>query len=193
MIHNKYFEILELFTGDNNKEIYGRELIGKINLSQKGIALALEELEDKKILTSKKKGNIKLYSLNKRNPNIKDIIIIVEQFKKIVFLQKERVFTEIFKDDDRIVGIFGSYAKEKQKKDSDIDVFIIGNKKKEDYDNKGKIFDIDISVKYFKESEILSRLRKKDSLIREILSHHILLFNAEKFVTIAWREYYGLN
>ena len=49
MLHNKYSEILNLLTEDYRKEIYGRELIGKVSISQKGIALALKKLENEGI------------------------------------------------------------------------------------------------------------------------------------------------
>ena len=39
ILQNKYFAILEKYIGDYTREIYGRELIGKVSLSQKSIAL----------------------------------------------------------------------------------------------------------------------------------------------------------
>jgi len=193
ILQNKYFEILEKYMGDYTKEIYGRELIGKVSLSQKSIALALEELEQKAILSSSKKGNIKLYKLNINNSEIKDILFQVELNRKIKFLSKHRILAHIFKDDDRIAGIFGSYASGTQKKDSDIDVFIIGNKRKEDYNVYGKKFDINISIKYFNEQEFKKLLENKNNLCKEIIGNHILLFGIEKFIKIIWRHYYGLN
>ena len=41
MIHNKYYEIMKQFLGDYSRKIYGRELIDKVNISQKNIALTL--------------------------------------------------------------------------------------------------------------------------------------------------------
>ena len=149
MIHNKYFEIVKQFLGDYKRELYGRELIGKVKLSQKGIALALQELEKKSILKSRKEGNLKHYYLNFEYSEIKDILAIAEIMRKIEFLAKQRKIAHLFKADDRIVGIFGSHAKGSQKEGSDIDVFIIGKRKEKDYGRGGKIFDLDISIKYF--------------------------------------------
>ena len=58
----------------------------KISISQKNIALTLDELETEGILTSKKEGNMKFFSLNIRNPIVKDVIIQTELSKKIYFL-----------------------------------------------------------------------------------------------------------
>ena len=88
ILHNKYFEVLEKYVGDYTKGIYGRELIGKVSLSQKSIALALEELEKESILRSHKRGTIKLYELNISNSEIKDILLEVELNRKIGFLSK---------------------------------------------------------------------------------------------------------
>ncbi len=193
MLHNKYFEVLEKFLGDYNREIYGRELIGKVSLSQKSIALVLVDLERNGILKSKKKGNMKYFKLNLENSEIKDIIISVEFMRKLNFLKKHRKLANIFEKDDRMVGVFGSYAKGIHGKDSDVDVFIIGNKKKLDYFEKGKKFNIDISVKYFSEIEFKKLLKEKNNLIKEMILDHVLIFKTEKFVDFLWEEYYGFN
>lgn len=193
MLHNKYHEILKLFLGNYKKEIYGRELIGKVTLGQKAIALALEDLEKQGILKSRKQGNIKLFSLNLDNKGIKDILITVERMEKINFLKKHKKLNEIFDNDSRIVGIFGSYAKKIQTKESDIDIFVIGKKKKKDYYEKGEVYDLDISVKYFTDNEFEKLIKEKNNLIKEIIENHILIFNIEKFVNLIWENYYGFN
>jgi predicted nucleotidyltransferase len=193
MLHNKYFEILEKFLGDYNREIYGRELIGNVNLSQKSIALVLNELRNKGILRSKKRGNMKYFGLNLDNSEMKDIIVSTEITKKLDFLKKYRKLANLFKRDNRVVGIFGSYAKGIQKRDSDVDIFIVGNKIKNDYDLVGEKFNFDISIKYFSESEFRKLIKEKNNLIKEVVLNHILLFGVEKFVNVLWGDYYGFD
>ena len=193
MLHNKHFEILNEFTGDCNRRLYGRELVGKVSISQKNIALTLDELETEGILTSKKEGNMKFFSLNIRNPIVKDVIIQTELSKKIYFLKKHKKIEHILKGDNRIIGIFGSYARGKEKADSDIDLFVIGNKKEEDYDKKGKLLDLNISIKYFAEKEFIKLAKEKNSLIAEIIKSHIVLNNIESFTEISWRHFYGFD
>ncbi len=193
MIHNKYYEILRQFIRDYSREIYGRQLIGKVNISQKAIALTLEELEKEGILKARKQGNIKYYSLNVEYSEIKDMLIVIEHLRKKEFLTKYRVLAHLFKEDKRIVGIFGSYAKDTQKEDSDIDMFIIGKKIPEDYEEKGKKFDLNVSIKYFSEKEWLQLVKTKNNLWKEIISNHVLIFGMEEFVKVIWKAYYGLN
>ena len=193
MIHNKYFEIIKQFLSDYTKEIYGRQLIGKIDLSQKAIALTLEELEKKGILKARKQGNIKYYKLNLEYSEIRDILIVAECLQKIEFLTRNRAIAHIVNEDERIVGIFGSYAKGAQKEDSDIDMFIIGKKIPEDYEKKGKKLDLDLNIKYFSEKEWQQLVKNKNNLWKEIISSHVLIFGMEKFVNVVGKEYYGLN
>lgn len=193
MLHNKYYEIINQYLGDYNKVIHGRELIGKVPISQKGIALALSELEEQNMLKSERKGNAKNYRLNIENAEIKDVLLVSEVLRKMKFLMQNQRLAGIFKQDRRIVGIFGSYAKGEQKKNSDIDVFIIGDKKEDDYGSKGKAFDLKISIKYFSEEGFISLLRNKNPLCKEIIANHVNIFGIEQFIDAVWRNYYGFN
>ena len=193
MIHNNYFEILKLFTGNYQLELYGRQLVNKVPMSQKGIALVLTSMEKDSILKSRKQGSLKMYSLNTSNPQIKEHIIMAELQKKAGFLSKNKKIAHLFKSDNRIVGLFGSYAKGTQEDSSDIDLFIIGGKKKEDYDSMGKKYDLEISIKYFDEKEFKQLLKQKNTLVKEMINNHILIFNVEKFISFVWEDYYALD
>ena len=193
MIHNKYYNLLTLYCGDYAREIHGRAIIGKVPLSQKGIAIALEELKKENILKSRKTGNMKYFKLNLKNTALKDIIEITENIKKIRVFEKHRKLAYLFKEDKRIVGIFGSYAKGAEKKESDVDVFIVGKKKQDDYQQKGRMIDLDVSIKYFSGSEFKKLLKQKNTLCKEIVTNHILVFNKEEFIDFIWRYYYGFH
>ena len=193
MLHNKHYEILKQFLGDYNKEIYGRELIGKVPLSQKGIALALRELEDLSILRARPRGRQVLYYLNHEIPEIKDVLALTEYTRKIEFLKKYLQLSYTFKDDDRIVGVFGSYAKGTQTSDSDVDVFVIGKKKEKDYDETGKILGVTVHLFHFSPKEFRMLLKQKNNLWGEIVEYHILIFGIERFIRTVWRDYYGFD
>ena len=193
MLHTKYFEVLKQFLGNYVSEIYGRMLVGKVPLSQKAIALALAELEEKGVLRSRSQGMIKYYRLNLEHSEIKDVINMLEIERKMEFLALHRKLAHMFREDARVVGVFGSYAKNSQKEGSDVDVFIIGSKKKGDYDKKGKLLDIDVSIKYFAPREWETLLSQKNNLVKEIVSHHVMIFGVESFVNTLWRHFYGIN
>ena len=188
MLLHKHYHILKQFLGNYRKEIYGRELIKKIPLSQKAIALTLRELEG--ILLPKKTGNIRFYSLNLKHPDIRNILAITELMKKIEFFRRHRTLSELFRRDDRIVLIYGSYAKGLQRKGSDLDLMIIGKKRINDYN--GKPYDINIDIKYLTEKEC-KHLIKKDNLLREVIENPIVVFNTERFINLLWEDYYGFD
>jgi hypothetical protein len=193
MLHNKDFEILDEFLGDYNRAVHGRELVGRVGMSQKGIALALDGLEDRAILTSERRGNMKLFRLNVRNPVIRDVLAQAETARKIRFLEGHREIGHVLFQDSRIAGIFGSYARGKEKKESDLDMFIIGGRIQEDYDKRGKPLDLDISIKYFTEMEFVRLSGERNSLVSEIMKSHVLLSGIERFINIAWRDFYGFS
>ncbi len=193
MILNKYYEVLVHYLNDFSREVYGRELLGKVPLSQKAIALTLDKLEKDGILRSRKQGNIKYFKLNVENMGVKDVVTSLEIMKKIRFFDKQRKLANIFRKDNRIVGVFGSYATGMQRKSSDVDIFVIGKRQKEDYDRNGKLFDVDISIKYFTEKEFRKLAKDKNNLCKEIIANHIIVFGVERFIEIIWRDYYGFN
>ncbi len=178
---------------DYKREIYGRQLDGKISMSQKGIAITLNRLEKDGILKSRKSGNMKYFRLNWENSEIKDIITTTEIERKVVFLGKNRKLAELFRNDERIVGIFGSYAKGTETPESDIDVFIIGKNNGQDYEKSGSLLDVPVSVKHFDDSEFRNMLKEKNPLCSEIVENHIMIFGTEKFVNMIWRDYYGFS
>jgi hypothetical protein len=183
-VHDKYFEILEFFLNDYHKDIYGRGLVDKVKLSQKTIALSLIELEKLDILKMKKRGNMKFYSLNHSNGLIKDYISQIELSRKINFFKKNPVLSDIFKSDDRIVGLFERYSESNQ---SDaIDVFIIGKKKESDYNSISKMFYVNLNIKYFSISEFNRLMIKKHQEIKRILDTHVLIFGIDRFVDLVY-------
>ncbi|MBI2141749.1 nucleotidyltransferase domain-containing protein, partial [Candidatus Woesearchaeota archaeon] len=170
-----------------------RMLVGKVPLSQKSIALALADLEDKGILKSRSQGGVKYYGLNLKYSEIRDVVMITEIARKAEFLAGHRKLAHLFKEDARTVGIFGSYARGTEKEDSDVDAFVIGNKKNGDYDETGRLLDLDVSIKYFAPEEWTALLKEKNNLVKEMAKSHVVIFGVEWFVNALWRDYYGFN
>ncbi len=189
MIHNKYYQILKQFLGDYDKQIYGRELVGKVNISQKNIALVLNELKKEGILSSKISGNMKYFFLNKSNPLIKKYLLITEMERSVRFLEKHPKIKQIsisIKAD--ILCIFGSYAKGVQKKGSDLDLFIVGRYNKDKIKKLEDKYDVKISIKNASRSDFIKSIKESDPLIKEIISNHVLISGYEEFIeeVIKW-------
>ena len=154
-------------------------------MSQKGVALSLSELEDMHVLQSKVKGNIKFYFLNKDNPLIKKYIILTEIEKSIAFFRRHSKLVSIFEkmcSSNAIVCIFGSYAKGNEKKESDLDLFIVGDIDEVTLKKSAIIYNVSISVKKSNKADFIHLLKEKNPLMNEILEHHVLLSGFERFI-----------
>ena len=184
MLHNKYHEILKQFLGDFNRQIYGRDLIEKVKLSQKNIAMTLNELEKNNVLTSQKAGNMKYFSLNKENPLIDSYLMLAEIDSSIEFLRNNpkinHIISTIIKN--QIIVVFGSYAKGLQKKGSDLDLLIIGNYDKKKIREIRENYGIKISIKNTSKEGFIKSMKEKNMLMNEILNDHIILSGYEEFV-----------
>jgi len=185
MIHNKYYEIIAQFLGDFNRRIYGRELIGKISLGQKNIALALNDLEKEGVLSSETRGNMKYFFLNKKNPLCERYLLLAEIMRSLLFMDKntklKEILSEISSQAD-IVCVFGSYAKAIPKKSSDLDLFLVGKFNKREIKKIGENYGVEISIKGGSKNDFVRALKEDDLLINEILKDHILISGYEQFL-----------
>lgn len=177
-------QALALFTNDFSREYYIREVQKLLKISPRTAQLILEDLEDKGIIKSKTKGKIKTFKLNPNNFT-KKYLVFVEQYKAIAFLKNKLLIKEVTeKITPYIKGIgilFGSYVKELEKENSDLDIFIVGNYNSEKIKKISKNLGIDISIKSYPLKTFEKNLTK-DILIKEVLKNHIVFLNSEQFI-----------
>lgn len=177
-------KILSLFTKGYNKEYYIREVEKLLKVSSRTALVTLARLEKKGILESKTKGKIKAYSIKKSFLS-RDFFVLTEQYKKIQFLDKNHLVKEVFEKSDNylngIVIIFGSYAKEIQKSDSDLDLFIVGKYDEDKIKDVGKMYGIIINIKSYP-LDVFEKEIQEDILLKEIVENHVVVKGVEEFV-----------
>jgi predicted nucleotidyltransferase len=107
----------------SDEQYYVRELAGLIDEDPGNLSRELKRLEDEGLYTAVTRGRIKLYALNKKYPLFKEL-------KGIIFKTEgvEGSLKELIK---RYAGlslafIYGSYAKHKEGRTSDIDFVVVG-------------------------------------------------------------------
>jgi len=182
--------ILSLFTKGYGKDYYIREVEKILNVSSRTALLILAKLEKKGVLISEIKGKIKTYSIRKSILS-KEYFLLTEQYKKIRFLEKNHLIKEILEKVDNFLGgiiiVFGSYAKEIQKDDSDLDLFIVGKFDEDKIKQVGKRYGININIKNYP-LKIFKKEINQDILLKEITGNHILIKGAEQFISgiIKW-------
>ena len=116
--------ILSLFATNPDRAFYGREISSKTGISLGATSNALRLLERKGLLTFERKGKTNLYALKLPNPYIK-------HFKILNSLLIMEPLIEKLKSVSKRIILYGSYATGSFTSDSDLDLFIVSNKRKE--------------------------------------------------------------
>lgn len=189
--------IVNLYLSDYGTKHHAREMARLLKKSHVTLLPHLKSLEKDKIFIAKTTGKNKIYTLNLENIIAKNYIMSAEiaqstKFLESIFLMK-KIATDIFKL--KLPGtiiLFGSYAKHTFRADSDIDLFYLGaitGKEIQDIRKIGKIYGKIINVKKSAMENFENSLRKKDTLIIEIMKNHIILQNPEPFINAMWRYY----
>lgn len=188
-INENHLKILGLFTKGFNHEFYIREVAKETKLSPRTAQLILENLEEKGILESKVRGKIKLYKLNKNNISL-EYIKLTEKYKNIKFIENNHYVSSILeKVKQNIEGIgilFGSQI-QNAKKESDIDILVIGSYNIKEIMQISKTYKKEIDVKCYK-PERFSEIYEKDFLIGEVLDNHIVFKGTSSFLETLWKK-----
>lgn len=162
--------ILKLFIFNPDKEYYIREIERLIKEPFDPLRMELRRLEDIGLLKSHTSGRQKYYGINLDHilfPDIKSIIL------KTVGIGDLLRDTLSRKDGIQTAFIYGSYAKDLEHADSDIDILVIGDiTSKElqsifsDIENKTKR---EINPTVYSLEEIRAKHKSKNNFISDIL------------------------
>ena len=184
LLNNNVLKVFAEFSSDYNKKIYGGQVARKLKMNQKTVANVLNAFEKHHILKYATEGKNKYYFLNKLNPQISDILKILELARKNNFVTKYLKFRELFlaleKKSSGILIIFGSYASFTSNEKSDLDVFVLGK--------IGEIKDLEekygIKINIVKSNK--EKFDKNDVFVKEIIKNHIILKGVEQFIDFVW-------
>lgn len=185
-------KILGLYTNNYKKSLHLREIARETKVDVKAIQLQLKKLEKINILSSATKGRNKEYVLNLSNIITKYYLVMAEIFSSVIYLKKnfliKKIITDLTNKVDGTIILFGSFVKGGYTKESDVDLFII-TEKKIDKNLATKIGDLvnrDINIKSSNTIQFLNGLKKNDPLITEVISNHIVLKGADNLCDIVW-------
>ncbi len=172
-----------MFLNGYTSKIYGRELVGKVSLSQKNIALTLTDLENDGILSSIQSGNRKYYELNLLNPLLIENVLLFENFNSLEFLEKNKRLIDFFRQvGGDIVCVFGSYASDKATKNSDLDLLIVGKVDSLSIQKLGKKYGIDVQIFNVSSRDFAQMIKSNKEIYQEILKNHVLVKGGDLFV-----------
>jgi len=183
-------EIMGLLFSEG-KECYLREIARKTNNSTSSISRQLNLLKDNKMVIERKSGKELMYLLNTKNNAALKLCELVEVQRLEQFYKKNAEMKILLEDflervkDENLVNatIFGSVAKEEFTKESDIDILIVTNKKRDYAKEIRRIhaeYGRDISIINLTKKEL--KEKKPEPLIKEIIKNHWVLFGYEYFI-----------
>ncbi|MFH0948365.1 MAG: ArsR family transcriptional regulator [Elusimicrobiota bacterium] len=170
-------QILATLTSHLDKEYYLSEL-GEILQKHPGVfQRGINSLERQGIIISHKKGNQRLFSINKKHPLFNEIKAIIQKTMGAEGLLRKKVL-EI--KEISIALIYGTYARDKMRSDSDIDILIVGDIRVEDIllkkiEKIEKKLQREINYKLYSKIEFVKKRKTKDPFLEEILSDRYIL------------------
>lgn len=161
-------------------EFHLREIARRTKVSAPYVKKELGNLKVLNLILESRKGNMKLFKINKSSP-------IFGELKRI-FLKTEVLgdfLRESFvKDEISYSLIFGSFASGKESEASDIDVLIIGKIKEEELletiRNAEKETGREINYILWSEKEFLTKAKEKNHLLQDIISKPIIMLTGDE-------------
>jgi len=169
-------KVLEYFITHPTTEIHIKELSRKSGMSPGSAKIYCDIFERDNILLLKRKGNLKLFTLNNDS-------FIVRELKKTyyIILLKELGIEEL-SENCTSLAIYGSFASGEFDERSDLDILIIGEEK-----NINKDLILELQEKLKKEIQLTAmpyyrweKMKKEgDRFAENVLRNHILIKGAE--------------
>jgi predicted nucleotidyltransferase len=164
--------VLALMKGESHI----RELARSLNIPNTTVLRELHRLVRAHVLDCKKEGKNKVFSLRK-TVEAQSYVFIAERYKLLRLLQKHQELSVIIegifgKCGERLIILFGSYAKGTAKKESDIDIYIETNNRKVKKEIESLHSSLWVKTGKFKTDSLL---------IKEIVKNHVILRGAEDF------------
>ena len=158
------------------------ELSKDIRLNKGVLSRLIEDLEKENIIKVSRKGKIKLFSINKENLFIKEIIIeLFEKENNFYYKLLDKLVKEV-KNDVVSVIAYGSVVSGKIKLTSDIDVLVIMDKENKELKEKiNKIKggflegDMLLNVDLIPIKEIKKLYRTKEPFVLSVLKNNKIL------------------
>ena len=189
MIPNQKILMLEAWEKDVFDELSISEIM-KISKkkSKPWVFNTLKLLTKEGLLTSKRKGNLDIYSMNMDNPFLFQALQYIESQNNLDFSRMGIISETINKVPIKnyCLMIFGSYANGKQRKNSDLDMcFLVENeqarKNIKPYFNDVKLnHSISVDDHYITFGDFIKMLlREEENIGKQIFRNRIIFYNAD--------------
>ena len=176
MVHKLDNTDLEIILNLINDNFHVRQLSKEINIPHSTMGRKLIQLRNNNIIDYKQEGKNKTYFL-KKNLISKNAVFCAEHYKLMKILKKHPslniIFEEILKNSkEKLIVLFGSYAKFASKPTSDIDIYV--NSTETHIKKKIENINYKINVK-------IGEFDLNNFLIKEIIKNHVIIKGVEYY------------
>ena len=183
--HNKL--ILKFLLSNKKDEFTIRAIAKETHIDYKAAYLTTKELVENRLIKAKRAGQTVLCSINQKEFN--EDVFRAELLRKEELLRNKdlHVLYDYFKDIKEpffILLLFGSYANQKYRKGSDIDLmFIFQDSGFEDKVNGiTSLIPLKVHPLVFSEKEFGRMLDSREpNIVKEVLDDYIILYGIENF------------
>lgn len=173
--------LFRLFFTNPESEYYLRELERILDIPVSMIRKELLRLEEAGIFTSSRKGNLVYFSLNKSYP-------LFHEMKSMVFktIGIKGLLKSIFEKTKAVeaVFIYGSFAKNEENAQSDIDLFIMGNIEEgvllTEVRRLEKVLKREINYSLYTRHDFKEKKKEKDPFISDLLANPKIFILGDK-------------
>lgn len=185
--HNTNSEILKFLLSNKNTEFSIRSISENISLDYKTVYLIVNELIGSNVIIAKKAGQAILCSINQKAFNADVYRAELIRREELLMNKNISALLSYFKDIREpffILLLFGSYAKGKQKKGSDIDLMLISDNEKIEKQVKSIISLVPLKMHLvdFTPEEFLSMIKTTEFNVgKEVLNNNVILFGIEDY------------
>ena len=158
------------------------ELAKDISVNKGILSRLIEDLEKENLIRIIRKGKIKLFSINKDNLFIKDIIILLFEKEADFIKNISENLVKKLKNKTESIILYGSFAKGTAKLNSDIDILIIVNKNDGDLEKEIGVFkedflknDLLLRVDIISMLELKNLYKSQEPFIKSVIKNHKIL------------------
>ncbi len=176
------YKVLEVMNRIN-KPIFFRDLAKKSGVSIGGTQQVLKNYF--KFIDKNVEGRNTYYSL-KENLESFYLKLLIEIRKSQIFIENNSKFREFFSyfvKNNILALVFGSYAKGKFSKTSDVDILVLSKNKIPEH-----LCPVEVHLISLTKSQFEKAVKKKEVLIKEIRNNHIIINGRNYFVNILKNE-----
>lgn len=174
-------DLLSLFFTNPSQKYYLRQLERILNYSAGSIRRELLKFQKDGLFNTKKSGNLLLYSLDTSHPIFKELKSIVSKTIGVEASLKKTLATV---ERIKFAFIYGSFAKDKEKAASDIDLMVIGEPNASSLNEKiaelEKKLKREINPTIYSLQEYKSKKRAKSAFLIDLLKNPKIMLIGEK-------------